>query len=78
MLWIEVKTSAEEKNRNSKVFKPSVASADGFNLLNFAIDSFCFGSSSPGEFHPRALTEPRMSLSTHAALTMQPFGIEQR
>ncbi len=28
-------------------------------------------SSSPGEFHPQALTEPYVSLSTHTALPMQ-------
>jgi len=29
-------------------------------------------SNSPGEFHPQALTEPDVSLSTHPALIDQP------
>ncbi len=41
MLWIEVQSSAEEKDCNSKVFKRSVASTDGFDLLDFAVA--CFG-----------------------------------
>lgn len=32
-------------------------------------------SSSRGDFHPPALTEPYVKLSLHTALTMQPLGI---
>ena len=34
-----------------------------------------YESSSPGESHPQALTEPYVKLSLHTALPIQPFGL---
>jgi len=34
-------------------------------------------SSSPGEFHPQALTEPDVSLSTHPALIVQSAAVSR-
>jgi len=47
----------------------------GSNQVDFWFGSFLLvgkQSSSPGESHPQALTDPDMSLSTHPAPIVQP------
>ena len=41
------------------------------SLRKFAIKKLYLESSSPGEFHPQALTDPYMNLSIHTAPLIQ-------
>ena len=42
IVWIEIQTATKEENSNSEIFKGSISSTHGFDLLNFSINPLCF------------------------------------
>lgn len=55
MLGTKIQTSAEEKNGNSEVLKRPASSTNGFNHLNYSVDSLGLGV---GLFVAKGIVKP--------------------